>query len=467
MPDVLRYEVVRTGDPQVSVLVRDQARNTDIALTLFALKAVDSLGLAPGTGRGYLYQLLGFCSWAESDRIAAREGWTRHGPPQNVQALIDRYLRHVGRCDLTYKKDRHGFDACFIRLTAASKVQIAPLLAALRAYYALLINKGSYGFENPMECRGARLARERIRQGEAEAFAQWSGRLRMPRSSGIDAPSDRELPSTAYFRPVNNDWRPNIKADPQLSAKVLKAGEGHGWTLQQHAVARLLFRTGARIDEVCSMTLLGWWESSGFRRTAFVHNKGSRKIATKEVVLDKTSQKFLRDYINLERVKLDPMGRTLAIFERLALRGELDPDEPIFITRRGTPLTAQHFRDYYWRSAMTRELEGITPHAARHNMVTLHLAEIDRIARTPKERDRLREDFAARMSWASGEAMLKVYDRRTPGQKILGVMQKVHARMSRRERELATRPDAPAEPPVTLGHESTGLLAQLIGEEDA
>jgi hypothetical protein len=103
------YEFVRTGDPALPVLVRDRAtRMPDVELTLFASTASGTLGLAPATVKIYMYQLAKFSSWTNIDEIARREGWHRHGEPKVVQALVDRYLRQVGGCDLAYKRDRHG-----------------------------------------------------------------------------------------------------------------------------------------------------------------------------------------------------------------------------------------------------------------------------------------------------------------------------------------------------------------------
>lgn len=461
------FIVIRTDDPEIVQLVCDRHRNVDVDLTLFALKAVQSLGLAAATVRVYLYHLIDFCSWVASDPIVNRESWERHGPPETVRQLVDRYLRHVALCDLTYKRDRYGLDVCFVKISSRTRRQLVPVLAALRAYYELLRHKRRYPYSNPLESIAGRQLRERLLHDDADAFQLRNGRPRMSARSGVDEPYSVDLPSTAYFRPVNCAWRPIVKADPVLSAKVLRAGEAHGWRLQQLTIGRLLFRTGARIAEICGMTLLGWWQASQFGRTAMITNKGSRQMPTKEVVLDKTSQKFLRDYINAERANYDRLGRTLTTFERLALRGDLDPNEPVFLNSRGTQLSAQHFRDYYWRPAMQGELSGLTPHAARHNMVTLHLAEIDRIAKTSKERELLRLEFVAQMSWASGESMLKVYDSRSPGRRILDVMERVHKDMSRRERSYDSDGGGDAERPIEVGGEGADLVALLVGAADA
>jgi hypothetical protein len=113
---------------------------------------------------------------------------------------------------------------------------------------------------------------------------------------------------------------------------------------------------------------------------------------------------------------------------------------------------------------MIGALKGVTPHAARHNMVTFHLAEIDRIARDSKERELLRLQFVAQMSSASGESMLHVYDNRSPGRRILDVMQKVQEEMDCRERSYGDGGGSEAEPPVQTSA-GENLIAQLIGDK--
>jgi hypothetical protein len=299
------FMVIRTDDRDVPQLVCDRQRNVDMELTLFALKAGQSLGIGSSTVRAYLYHLIDFCSWLASDPIAKRESWERHGPPEAVRQSIDHYLRRVALCDLTYRQDRYGLHACFVKVGGQTMRQVVPVLAALRAYYELLRNKRRYAYPNPLESVAGRQLRKNVLYGRAEAFQIQNRRPKMPARSGVDEPYRCDLPSTAYFRPVNCDWRPIIKADPMLSAKVLRAGEAYGWGLQQLTITRLLFRTGARVAEICGMTFSGWWQASQFGETAFITNKGSRQAQTKEVVLDKTSQKCLRDYINTERLDHD------------------------------------------------------------------------------------------------------------------------------------------------------------------
>lgn len=60
-----------------------------------------------------------------------------------------------------------------------------------------------------------------------------------------------------------------------------------------------------------------------------------------------------------------------------------DPDRlckvPLFITERGTPMTSNLFRDYYWRSALRAGIHA-HPHQARYWFVTNALRTLEATA---------------------------------------------------------------------------------------
>src|SRR5260370_37438066 len=107
---------------------------------------------------------------------------------------------------------------------------------------------------------------------------------------------------------------------------------------------------------------------------------------------------------------------------------------PLFLTERGTPMSSNLIRDYYWRPALRAAGIQAHPHQARHWFVTNALRNIEATASGEQDQARRKEELIRYMKWRSGEKMLHAYehvDRETLF--ITKTLPAIHAEMKRLE----------------------------------
>ena len=281
----MSFELRRGGDTfQWHVIGADGL--PDIALTVYASKAGDRHSAA--TTKTYIRHLLTFASWAINDHVSARQGWALNGEPDAVRALVCRFLSIELKGVVTLTTDKHGYEIRRVECKLRNKRgDISHLLSALRSYYEVLLQEGQYFGQNPMigTFSSELIAREKKRS--LERFAASHGRNPMPAASGVDD-FRWKRPSDSYFRFNASGWEPDVLDDPLLQQEVLNAGTRNGWSRRDTCIARIMFDTGCRVSEACSVRLIDW-HSSDFGRTLLCINKGSRGDRTKTLYLsDKT-----------------------------------------------------------------------------------------------------------------------------------------------------------------------------------
>jgi hypothetical protein len=112
---------------------------------------------------------------------------------------------------------------------------------------------------------------------------------------------------------------------------------------------------------------LGDWHAKGCSVTATAFSKGSHGLRIKELRFAADTAKLLARYFDGERRALDASHRTIADYLKLRDAGRVDLYEvPIFLSARGTPLTARNYRDNYWRPACRAAGIDADVHQARH-----------------------------------------------------------------------------------------------------
>lgn len=223
----------------------------------------------------------------------------------------------------------------------------------------------------------------------------------MPSDSGVDCWRPLRFTSS-YYRIKDNQWIPEYLDDPGLMGCVLTAGEAGGWNLQDIALARILFDTGCRIHEVCSLTLQDW-QISRFRNMFTTPGKGSRGKRVKNIFITDKTLKILLRYIRNDRPELQPY---LSGHNQLPSR---DAHQiPLFGTKRGHLLTPDYFRRYRWTPVLAAAGINIRPHQVRHWFVTMALNEIHRSAGSEADLLQKRNALQALMGWRSD--MLPAYD---------------------------------------------------------
>jgi site-specific recombinase XerD len=231
---------------------------------------------------------------------------------------------------------------------------------------------------------------------------------------------------------------------------------------------RTLFESGARVSEVFDLTAADW-STSGFTNRFLARNKGSHGCRVKTIIISSPTAKLYRRYFD------DPVDGRAAYakepvtFGNLALIQRRDPERlattRIFLTVRGTPLTARLFRDHYWKPALKAGGIDADPHLGRHWFVTNALRQIERAAKSEADLARRKQELIQYMAWRSGERTLKAYEHVQRGDTFARHLRSIHIAMNRRERQSEKQSaDQRTQPPV-----ETGLfdqdLAFLLGDD--
>jgi hypothetical protein len=384
-------------------IVYDVQRQLHYPLTRFGKFATKSCTLA--TVRGYLYALLPYFTWLDTDprQIAVDSHWLQ--PAKQVRACVDDYLTQQMHCQI--QEHKMGFQ--FVRRTSktpSTPSQIQTFLTALKCFYKLMKQKGYYPHLNPLVDSSAAI----LAAIEADR-EDYSNPPRMPAISGVEKPNSRVRLTDSYFKLEGDEWVPQIIDTPNLPQLVLAAGRQlSGWGLREECVTRLVFESGGRISEVVGPTLADWMKY-GLKREIHTFSKGSRGIRVKSLRFSMETSTLLRRYFNTVRVKFDPNGYTLYDYQEQAKLEQVDLTHvPLFLSQQRTPFSPENFRDNYWKPAC--DIAGIEAdlHQARHWYVTQAIRQIYETAHNDgDEVERLKRSLQNYMKWKS-DSTIKAYD---------------------------------------------------------
>src|SRR6266487_6181994 len=275
-------------------------------------------------------------------------------------------------------------------------------IAAIRDFYAVMIEAGLYAYANPM-CSELlqRWKREHIKSLANSGAPDHAG----TRSETWQETNQRP---TAYFRLRRVEvWKPNPALTSEYIQKQLATDLSwiaiHASTQRDRLVLILLRETGARLSEILGLTA-GGYRNAKDPYQAYVTNKGSYGREEKLIKLTQAASAALVRYVRTERAKYDPQGR-----KRLS---DLNDADPIFLTRRGTPYNRDAFY-YHWRRLFAarppqkdEKSEALLPflefsaHDIRHLRVTEWLTWISqRYGNNPSKERSLRRVVQRRMGW--------------------------------------------------------------------
>ncbi len=406
----------------------------EFPLTVFA----DALRymLSPGSAYAYVREVVVFANWASQDCVPVAQGWRLYGEPREVRSLVQQYLTKVGECRVTRRPDTLGIRVVYVNAGDGTRINVRLLLAALKRLYEILGDSDLYAFPNPLVHAEARRAIAEFRRGSRAAMVAWAGRPTMPPSSGIDPPEDIRL-SENYFRLVRREWQPRSIDDPEFPSRVYAAGERFGWALREVCVARTLLESGARISEVLDLTAADWAVSS-FGNHFSARSKGSFGQRVKTLVISNPTAKLFRRYF--DQCRRFPVEEPLTV-SALGRIQKRDPEQlpriRIFLTQRGTPMTAGLFRDHYWRPALRAAGIEADPHTCRHWFVTNAMRHMEKAARGEADLARHKQELIQYMAWRSGERTLKAYEHLERGRSFAMRLQTIHREMGKRERRTA------------------------------
>ncbi len=411
-------------------VVRDDGL-PDVELTVFANELPKSL--SPSSVPIYMRELLAVFDWARSDPIVLRNQWSLLRGPAEVRNVIREYLTVAAQCKLTTRADRLGVKVTYVCQTSATSINIRILLAVLRRFYDHLIWRESYGHPNPLlQEEMGRVANE-IRSGYRQAIKAFEGRDPMPAASGVDPPFGIRL-SANFFRCMDREWIPRTIDDPDFPNLVYNAGKQFGWGLRELCVVRLLFESGARISEILDLTALDW-SVSQFMNQFTARSKGSSNIRIKRLVVSSATAKLCRRYFDNGsegRRAHDRQGLGLADLTNL------DPEVltkiPLFLTERGTLMTAKVFRRGHWTPVLRAAGIHASPHLARHWFVTNALRTIERTSKDPSEVIRRKAELVQYMAWRTAERTLRAYEHVNRHEDfVTTTLAAIHTSMKRRE----------------------------------
>jgi len=389
-------------------------------------------------------------------------------PPEQARTLVRRYLAVEARCKVMNRPDHNGLKVVFIRQTDATRINVRILLAALKRFYDSLISSGHYLERNPFIHEDAEALATQVRKQYRDAIKVFEGRPPMPALSGVDPPSGIRL-SANYFRLIQREWIPKTIDDPDFPAAVYNAGKHHHWGLREQCIVRTMFEAGPRISEILSLTALDWAESLFLNRFSAT-SKGSHGLRVKHLVVSMTTAKMYRCYFDDAdhgRLSNDPRSLRLADVERIFRQNPAQvADIPLFLTSRGTSMTANHFRDYYWRPALHAVGIDADPHLARHWFVTNALRNIEAAATDEVDLRRKKLELIEYMKWRTGDRTLKVYEHLSREHNFLKRLNSIHGEMARRASRFNSRRSmSPNAPPTVLSRMDEDL-AFVLGEDD-
>lgn len=331
----------------------------------FYIWLIDKQACQPVTATTYLKSVLQFLTFL----------WF-HSPPLHYTAAvvdlrgsIESYLKEKLGCVI--RPHREG-NLLVVRSKIITRQTTRLHLTALKRFYDYLIEAGKYPEPNPLN------------------WGKWQAL--QPQASSTLLPAGR-LPST-WFCVTADEWQPKIMDDPGLPQQLV-AGMTHR---RDQIIVRMLFESGARINEILSLTVKDWRDLSERRHGALTINKGSGGQRVKEIWWSSDTTKQLYLYLNENRCRHDPFNRQLET---------LSGSEPLFLTETGRAYRYPAFY-YHWQQSCLRQGVKLHPHQARHWFVTMALR---RIAGIPDEtvRDAYRQGLIVYMHWKSPDT-IQAYD---------------------------------------------------------
>jgi site-specific recombinase XerC len=191
----------------------------------------------------------------------------------------------------------------------------------------------------------------------------------------------------------------------------------------------LLFETGGRIFEVTGLTL-GDWRNRGLTREATAASKGSHGKRVKFFRFSSETVTLMRRYFDGERRSHDCRRWTLAEYLRACDDKLVNPHEvPLFLSARGTQLSARSYRETYWTPACRQAGLDADPHQARHWYVTMAVRTIHETSINEGEIRRRIRELIEYMQWRGGEQTMASYDHYFDAARHAEVQDQLHERL--------------------------------------
>ncbi|MAZ66248.1 MAG: hypothetical protein CMF25_03990 [Kangiellaceae bacterium] len=419
------FQLKSVGEKHIVISV--PSRKPDLVLCRVSKRL--SINHAAQTVKTYLHHILRFLNYLERIPNSVHPVWNVE--QQLLLTLVQSFF--IDEMGCAFKSAKFNREARIVNTSSVSIHTVSNFLTAIRVLYRELFFLNKYDIQEPLKMEAKRLQEssrlfslgEQLKSGEPE------NPRRMPLKSGVEPGfqhQDHYKETDNYYICSGSEWQPKVLDDPDFPNHVWKAGNNFQWRLREQVVARLLFETGARISEICSLTLSDWLGLGG-KNQAYSVNKGSHGNRAKELIWSKGTTKLIYKYIDSERYYSDP--------ERLKvskiLSDKINPEllnAPLFLNRYGRSYTSQTFRALYWKPALTKYGMYATPHQCRHWFVTKHIRQIYEEANSysldnPEVRSRLNQ-LISYMKWKQGWKMVETYNHYLSKTNIMLMQDKLH-----------------------------------------
>lgn len=392
----------KSAEHQHPFLVFDVHDNLHFPLTTFAKEAC--VRFSPKTPQTYLYALMPYFTWLDTDLWQVRMGYKWDAPPKQVRHSIDDYLVQKLQCQLL--PQHQGWK--YVAITAGTRSTLRIFLAALKLFYQVMREQGKYSFANPLvDSMSATIA---AALAHLEQEEQQQTPPRMPDESGVEAPRPKPAHrlTDSYYKLEHDEWQPQIVDDPHLPGYILRGGRKlplKYTRLRDEVVTWLLFETGARVSEVTGL-MLADWTALGTRTKAKAFSKGSAGRRIKTISFAEDTVILLRRYFDEERTRFDPYGYSLETYLLLAKQQQIDlSTTPLFLSSQGTQLTPKAYREQYWNPACQAAGIEADVHQARHWHVTREVRDIYETSKNATEVERRLRSLVEYMKWKSAETL--------------------------------------------------------------
>jgi len=252
---------------------------------------------------------------------------------------------------------------------------------------------------------------------------------RLPDISGVEKPRHKQRLSDSYFKLEGETWIPQVIDHPTLPGKILAGGRMIGWNLREECVLRILFESGCRVSEAVGLTL-GDWMARGMLQEANAFNKGSHGARTKFLRFSSDTAKLLRRYIDEERRRYDPDRRTLSDYVQSAKSQQIDTNAvPLFLSTRGTLLSAKTFRENFWNPACVAAGIDADIHQSRHWYITQAVRQIYETAQTEAEVKRRLRELIEYIKWKQGWQTMEAYEHYFDASRHADIQDVIHQKM--------------------------------------
>ena len=408
-----------SGTPhQHPYLVFDTQDRLHFHLTIFGKEAV--LQHSESTARTYLYAVLPFFTFLETDIWQQRSGRRWDAAPEVIRQAIDDYLVQYLRCKV--REHRFGFQ--LVSITQGTRSTVRVFLSGLKLFYQVMKQQGYYPFANPLVDPVSTLYTEVEQQ--MDRLDEYP---RLPAISGVEKPRHKQRLSDSYFKLEGETWIPQVIDDPTLPGKLLTGGQMIGWNLREECVLRILFESGCRVSEAVGL-MLGDWTARGLLQEVNAFSKGSHGTRVKFLRFSNDTAKLLRRYFDEERRRYDPEERTLADYVLLAQGHQIDTNTvPLFLSTRGTPLSAKTFRENFWHPACIAAGIDADIHQSRHWYVTAAVRQIYETAQTEGEVKRRLRELIEYINWKQGWQTMEAYEHYFDATCHADIQDSIHQRM--------------------------------------